>query len=139
MLYGPKRLQNNVHASTVNFHNFNIYINVIKADLVNLTETKKYITFVLVLLIWELIPTSVIIILFRVKQINSLVDYSTFRPSLNISAGKSVFIDSNRFENKLQDEQNNFEENQFSEQSDEDEDRVIYSLSKSNDNYGSLN
>jgi hypothetical protein len=58
---------------------------------------------------------------------------------LNISAGKSVFIDSNRFENKPQDEQNNFEENQFSEQSDEDEDRVIYSLSKSNDNYGSLN
>ncbi len=109
-----------------------------KADLVNLTETKKYITFVLVLLIWELIPTSVIIILFRVKQSNSLVDYSTLRPTLNINVGKSIFIDTNRQDNKSQSENEHYEDNALSDE-DLDEDRIIYSLSNSNDYYGSLN
>lgn len=109
-----------------------------KADLVNLTETKKYITFVLVLLIWELIPTSVIIFLFRVKQSNSLVDYSTLSPTLNINVGKSIFIDTNRQDNKSQSENEYYEDNALSDE-DLDEDRIIYSLSKSNDYYGSLN
>jgi len=102
---------------------------------VNLTETKKYITFVLVLLIWELIPTSVIIFLFRVKQTNSLVDYSTLTPTLNISVGKSVFIDTHRQDINSHEY---YEDNELSED-DEDDDRVIYSLSKSNEYYGSLN
>lgn len=44
------------------------------------------------LLIWELIPTSVIIILFRIKQISFQADVSTSIQS-GISIRKSVFID----------------------------------------------
>ncbi len=70
----------------MNFH--------LKADLVNLTETKKYITFTVVLLIWELIPTFVIIILFRLKKSywvlnNRSNDWSIQSNSIR----KSVFLD----------------------------------------------
>lgn len=42
-----------------------------KADFVNLTETNKYISFVLVILVWELIPTLVVIILFKIKRVSN--------------------------------------------------------------------
>jgi len=66
-----------------------------QADLVNLTETNKYITFVVVLFIWELIPSFVIIFLFRTKYVrttNSTIpsQYS----SLKGANKKSVFLDS---------------------------------------------
>ena len=39
-----------------------------QADLVDLTEVKKFITFSIVLLIWEIVPTSVVVIIFRIKR-----------------------------------------------------------------------
>ena len=35
--------------------------------MVNLTETSKFIAYAVIILIWELIPTSVVLILFRLK------------------------------------------------------------------------
>lgn len=81
-----------------------------KADLVNLTETKKYVTFTLVLLIWELIPTFVIIILFRLKKSNWRLSNRPTDWSIqsSISVRKSVFLDytsnnnnNNRFEDSI--------------------------------------
>lgn len=64
----------------------------LKADFVNLTETNKYISFVLVILIWELIPTLVVIILFKIKRPSGSNETLT---SINSYANvrKSVFLD----------------------------------------------
>jgi hypothetical protein len=59
-----------------------------------LTETKKYVTFTVVLLIWELIPTFVIVILFRLKKsFWELNNRSTDWSIQSNSVRKSVFID----------------------------------------------
>ncbi len=74
--------------------------------MVNLTTTNKYITFTVVLLIWELIPTFVIVLLFRLKRnswdlTGNRADWSI---QSSISVRKSVFLDyttnpdKNRFE-----------------------------------------
>ncbi|RNA38000.1 integral membrane protein GPR137B-like [Brachionus plicatilis] len=83
-----------------------------QADLVNLTETKKYITFVVVILIWELIPSLVVVVLFRVKQ-----DHVSNEAILNINSylpnEKSVFIESNSYnvDNYETDSENSVDEN----------------------------
>lgn len=63
-----------------------------QADLVNLNETKKFITFSVVLLVWELIPTSVVIILFRLKQNKYSYNPNKTLNTLSSSLTKSVFI-----------------------------------------------
>ena len=67
----------------------------------NLTETNKYISFTLVILVWELIPTLVVIILFRIKRAIVLkVAHEPASSSLIASSSsapvprKSVFLES---------------------------------------------
>lgn len=67
---------------------------IIKADFANLTESKKYISFVVVLLIWELIPTFVVIVLFRLKQADDVKDKTLCVNSISNASHKSVFLDS---------------------------------------------
>lgn len=62
-----------------------VHKNKIKADLVDLSETRIFVTFGLVLLIWEIIPAFVIIILFRVKIINNDVE-----PEPSLSSSSSI-------------------------------------------------
>ena len=83
-----------INAVSLKLPDFNFdWINVSdQADLVSLTETNKFISFFCVLLIWELIPTFVIISLFRLKR-----NDRTINISVNASASfakKSVFLDS---------------------------------------------
>jgi len=68
--------------------------------LVNLTETNKFIAFGVVILIWELIPTSVVIILFRLKlkyccsRNNDRRSYANNNASnVNVQSTVSVFLD----------------------------------------------
>nr|QVK45726.1 G protein-coupled receptor [Proales similis] len=77
-----------------------------QADLVNLTETNKFITFVLVLLIWELIPAFVIITLFRVKAVNGTASFIRSDQHSSFSR-KSVFIDSNKYDDSDDDDDDN--------------------------------
>ncbi|CAF0707529.1 unnamed protein product [Brachionus calyciflorus] len=81
-----------------------------QADLVNLTEAKKYISFVVVLLIWELIPTFVIVVLFRLKQ-----EKPTNEVILGINSNsindKSVFLDSNSYDYSIQSYEYDFNPN----------------------------
>jgi hypothetical protein len=63
-----------------------------QADLTTLTDTKKYATFIVVLLIWEIIPTSIVLILFRMKRTQT-INYQTIMPSLITRIiGKSQFL-----------------------------------------------
>lgn len=64
-----------------------------QADLVNLTEFRKYFAFTLILLIWEVIPISVVMVLFRIKR-NQRINYQATkcRKKLPI-VGKSRFLD----------------------------------------------
>lgn len=108
----------------------------------NLTETNKYITFVLVLLIWELIPTSVIIILFRIKQISYQNDVSTSIQS-GISIRRSVFIDRSYNENDDNNNENDslYYTNNDTDFDDDDEDFNSYNPSGLINNrgyYGSI-
>jgi hypothetical protein len=63
-----------------------------QADLVDLTEVKKYITFSVVLLIWEIIPTSAVVIIFRIKRAE-VTDYNRNTDVVPRIVGKSVFSD----------------------------------------------
>ena len=62
-----------------------------QADLVDLTEVKKFVTFSIVLLIWEIIPTSVVVIIFRIKrevtESNNNVDF------IHRAVGRNVFTE----------------------------------------------
>jgi hypothetical protein len=84
-----------INAASLKLPNFNFdWINVSdQADLVNLTETNKFISFFCVLALWELIPSFVIICLFRLRR------SETTRSVMNVHAStsyahKSVFLDS---------------------------------------------
>ena len=69
------------------------FINVSdQADLVDLSEKKKFISFFVVLAIWELIPTIVIISLFRLRRNDSLTNFRS--TSTSSFARKSIFVDS---------------------------------------------
>ena len=67
----------------------------------NLTETSKFIAFGVVILIWELIPTSVVIILFRLRlkyccsRHNDRNSYNNNNNSsnVNVQSTVSVFLD----------------------------------------------
>ena len=107
-----------------------------KADLVNLTEAKKYITFTIVLLIWEIIPTSVIMILFRLKR-SSLVHVDPVAtPQASVSIRKSVFLESPS--NQAETSRYGFEvSGRFNQITDYDEENLINN--KTNYTYGSIN
>jgi hypothetical protein len=76
--------------------------------LVNLSETKKFITFSLVLIIWEVIPAFVIVLLFRVKRkikVNSNEVINQIPSLAKGSHQKSVFLaDNDQQENDSNDD-----------------------------------
>lgn len=58
-------------------------------------------TFVVVILIWELIPSLVVVILFRVKQDN-VSNEAILNINSHLKNEKSVFIESNSYETDLE-------------------------------------
>jgi hypothetical protein len=62
-----------------------------QADLTTLTDAKKYATFIVVLLIWEIIPTFVVLILFRIRR-RQTINYQTNPSLITRIIGKSQFL-----------------------------------------------
>jgi hypothetical protein len=85
-----------INAASLKLPGFDFdWINVSdQADLVNLTETNKFISFFCVLAIWELIPSFVIICLFRLRRNDSVMNVQ----ASHSFAQKSVFVDSVPYE-----------------------------------------
>lgn len=86
-----------LNAVRLNLPDFNFgWINVSdQADLVSLTETNKFVSFFCVLAIWELIPTFVIICIFRLAKTDRVsTTVMNFASATESFAGKSVFFDS---------------------------------------------
>jgi hypothetical protein len=61
--------------------------------LVNLTETDKFIAYGVIILIWELIPTLVVIILFRLRINLFQSCFNATTNNNNIQSSISVFLD----------------------------------------------
>lgn len=85
-----------LNAVRLNLPDFNFgWINVSdQADLVSLTETNKFVSFFCVLAIWELIPTFVIICIFRLAKTDRVSTVMNFASATESFAGKSVFFES---------------------------------------------
>ncbi len=101
-----------INAVSLKLPNFNFdWIDVSdQADLVNLTETKKFISFFCVLGIWELIPSFVIICLFRLRR-------SETRSVMNVHASnsfaqKSVFLESDTYTENNNEQHENYTDEQ---------------------------
>ncbi len=85
----------NILAITINYlPDFGFdWINVSdQADLVSLTDSGKFMTFALVIFVWEIIPLLVVIFLFRLKRAKNRYVYLN-RQSISSSLQKSVFLD----------------------------------------------
>lgn len=63
-----------------------------QADLVDLTQVRKYVTFSIVLLIWEIIPTCVVVIIFRIKK-TEVANTANNTDIIPRRVGRSVFLD----------------------------------------------
>lgn len=70
--------------------------------MVNLTETNKFIAYGVIILIWELIPTSVVLVLFRLK-VNFCSNDNQFL-DINIQSIKSVFLNSDENNDSFDDD-----------------------------------
>ena len=123
------------------------FFNLKKADLVNLTETNKFISFFVVLLIWELIPTFVIIYLFRLQRNTSSSSTTLNINTSNSFAKKSVFLDSKVYTESNNDYYENYTYNNPNENrrllNDDDDDLdtndIDYVIDRTNVYYNSIN